>query len=587
MPDNEYSVELGLVLNDSSKSAIKEQIKSLGSDKVKIQFDLSNAKNQINTLKKEIQSLGKISFKLNGVGASADFNATTHQIDKMKLNYNELMTTIKKMGSIKVKLSGLDAEKDSRQISVLTKELNTLQAKIQNIQATYGSKWDAGQLMAIEEQFVKIGGSMDVLKAKMLDKTAEKGRVNSIKEVESAYKELLNLTKQMGTVSSKITMLDSTKDIQQINILERQLDELVQKYWSLQSTFQSQLSPEQFDKVSAEAIKAEQMLDVLKAKMVDTFNTKVANGGMDAEITSLEQKINALSNSSVGLRQKLAELRSIQASAGNNPSMEQSVSLQQRYNELIAQTNNQLKQEMIAQQELNAKQKQQQAYMKLLNDRSSLSNQMSIWLKNNSAAAKQFGSQIQTLQAELKSCDSTRLTGIKREFKEITQQAAIAGKNVMTMGDQLKKKASAVTSYFSGFMVVTYAIQGLRNMYDKVLDINTAMTELKKVTDDTNATYSQFLDNAAEEAGSVSATISDYIKTASDYARLGYNTNQASDLAKNALLYNNVGDEIENVDQATASLISTMKGFHIEAENSISIVDKFNNVGKVYCPVIQ
>lgn len=487
MPDNEYSVELGLVLNDSSKSAIKEQIKSLGNDKVKIQFDLSNAKNQINTLKKEIQSLGKINFKLNGVGASADFNATTHQIDKMKLNYNELMTTIKKMGSIKVKLSGLDAEKDSRQISVLTKELNTLQAKIQNIQATYGSKWDAGQLMAIEEQFVKIGGS----------------------------------------------------------------------------------------------------IDVLKAKMVDTFNTKVANGGMDAEITSLEQKINALSNSSVGLRQKLAELRSIQASAGNNPSMEQLVSLQQRYNELIAQTNNQLEQEMIAQQELNAKQKQQQAYMKLLNDRSSLSNQMSIWLKNNSAAAKQFGSQIQTLQAELKSCDATRLIGIKREFKEITQQAAIAGKNVMTMGDQLKKKASTITSYFSGFAASTYIIQSLSSMYNKVLDINTAMTELKKVTDDTNATYSQFLDNAAEEAGSVSATISDYIKTASDYARLGYNTNQASDLAKNALLYNNVGDEIENVDQATASLISTMKGFHIEVEDSLSIVDKFNNVGKVYCPVIQ
>ena len=494
MPDNEYSVELGLVLNDSSKSAIKEQIKSLGNDKVKIQFDLSNAKNQINTLKKEIQSLGKINFKLNGVGASADLSGVTKGVDATQRAYKDLLKIQQQLNSTRVKISGLDATKDAQQIRALSGQLERLMADYNNLYQSSHKAFSTDQL----------------------DELARKSQVTS---------------NQITAINAKI--IDS------------------------------------------------------QAQLAKAFNTKVANGGMDAEITSLEQKINALSNSSVGLRQKLTELRSIQASAGNNPSMEQSVSLQQRYNELIAQTNNQLKQEMIAQQELNAKQKQQQAYMKLLNDRSSLSNQMSIWLKNNSAAAKQFGSQIQTLQAELKSCDSTRLTGIKREFKEITQQAAIAGKNVMTMGDQLKKKASTITSYFSGFMAVTYAIQGLRNMYDKVLDINTAMTELKKVTDDTNATYSQFLDNAAEEAGSVSATISDYIKTASDYARLGYNINQASDLAKSALLYNNVGDEIENVDEATSSLISTMKGFHIEAEDSINIVDKFNNVGKVYCPVIQ
>ena len=44
-------------------------------------------------------------------------------------------------------------------------------------------------------------------------------------------------------------------------------------------------------------------------------------------------------------------------------------------------------------------------------------------------------------------------------------------------------------------------------------------------------------------------------------------------------MYKNVGDGIEDVSQASESIISTMKAFGIEAENAISIVDKFNEVG--------
>lgn len=44
-------------------------------------------------------------------------------------------------------------------------------------------------------------------------------------------------------------------------------------------------------------------------------------------------------------------------------------------------------------------------------------------------------------------------------------------------------------------------------------------------------------------------------------------------------MYKNVGDGIEDVSQASESIISTMQAFGIEAENAISIVDKFNEVG--------
>ena len=41
---------------------------------------------------------------------------------------------------------------------------------------------------------------------------------------------------------------------------------------------------------------------------------------------------------------------------------------------------------------------------------------------------------------------------------------------------------------------------------------------------------------------------------------------------------------ITDINEASQSIISTMKAFNIEAEDSISIVDKFNEVGKTIAP---
>lgn len=65
------------------------------------------------------------------------------------------------------------------------------------------------------------------------------------------------------------------------------------------------------------------------------------------------------------------------------------------------------------------------------------------------------------------------------------------------------------------------------------------------------------------------------------FARLGYDAQDALSLAESALVYKNVGDGIDDVAQATESIISTMKAFRIEAEDSMSVVDQFNEVGKL------
>lgn len=172
-----------------------------------------------------------------------------------------------------------------------------------------------------------------------------------------------------------------------------------------------------------------------------------------------------------------------------------------------------------------------------------------------------------------------RLASLKASFAESSNTIKNAGENTRTLGERVGGLAAKFTSWLTVSQIVMRLYTTLRKMVSAVIDIDTAMTELKKVTDETDATYSKFLDNASVRAKKLGATITDTVNASADFARLGYTLDESAQLADAALVYKNVGDGIEDISQASESIISTMKAFDIQAENSMSIVDKFNEVG--------
>ncbi len=129
-------------------------------------------------------------------------------------------------------------------------------------------------------------------------------------------------------------------------------------------------------------------------------------------------------------------------------------------------------------------------------------------------------------------------------------------------------------------MVEVYdIIRYLRQGFNEVLQIDTAMTELKKVTDETAVAYDNFAKSAYASSKKIGSTMKEFIQATADFARLGYSIDEASQLAEAANVYKNVGDNIDDVAQASESIISTMKAFNIEAADSMGIVDRFNEIG--------
>lgn len=165
-----------------------------------------------------------------------------------------------------------------------------------------------------------------------------------------------------------------------------------------------------------------------------------------------------------------------------------------------------------------------------------------------------------------------------KKFAEFKAKVVDAGKTGNSFFTKLKSQFEKLGIYFSGAAIWNAINRGTREMINNVIELDTAMTELKKVTDETAGTYDKFLDNASIRAKTLGATLTDVVTATADFARLGYSMDDAANLADAAIIYKNVGDGIENISDASSSIISTMKAFGIAAGDAMSIVDKFNEV---------
>jgi len=238
-------------------------------------------------------------------------------------------------------------------------------------------------------------------------------------------------------------------------------------------------------------------------------------------------------------------------------------------------------------QRINTELSRRQTYVRAItnlerqnSEKSNLSRMSAVYLQQNAKIATNQNLYARwnalSSKAELDGYTSAEL---KREYSELRKETQRLGLETVSLGDKFKKlfnehfKTAAVMALINAFRQLS--IQAVQD----IIAIDGAMTELKKVTDETAQTYEKFLDRAADKAQKLGTTIADTVTATADFARLGYDMSEAEDLATAALVYKNVGDGIEDISVASQSIISTMKAFGIETENAMLIVDKFNKIG--------
>lgn len=209
----------------------------------------------------------------------------------------------------------------------------------------------------------------------------------------------------------------------------------------------------------------------------------------------------------------------------------------------------------------------------------------------SSIAYGDYTRQIKALETLINDLNSGRLThqGVEERFSAIKSAVSDSEKSIRAAGEatqswsqRVGKLSEKFNTWFGLTRFIMGVYRGIRQMVTSVIELDTAMTELKKVTDETDKRYEKFLSNAATRAKQLGATLTDTVSATADFARLGYSLDAAEKLADAAILYKNVGDGISDINTASESIIATMQAFGIGAEDVIKIVDKFNAVGNNY-----
>ena len=465
-------------------------------------------------------------------------------------------------------------------------QINDIEAKVNPIKIDIDLNHTQQQVNKIKQQIQ----SLNNVKVNLGAGTGSNSGVNkSVNEITTAYNKLKNISKNIGSIKIKLNGLDTSKDVQQIKILEQQLQSLTKEYHATVSKIKNKgdLSSAQWQTVQHQIDNTKLKLEQLSGKIVDAKNKlakniqiKLDDNTFSNDISNIESKFNKLSNKSDDVRTGINNVKralSDMHTAAAKGDIEGLINANERYERVLKDVNNQLK--------INTRAEKDNAAAASLDlRRQGLSSDIDKWLKDNSAAASQFGARLREIQAQIKTCDATGLSRLRSQFNNVKKEAELAGKATQTLGDRLRAQFSRYSAYLSVASVFMYTTMAMRDMFNQVVAIDSAMTELKKVTDETNETYDEFLTNAASRASEIGTTIDGLVSSTADFARLGYEFSDAAGLAEIANIYTVVGDEIDGIDTATQSLISTMKAFKEEAgglsesEFALGIVDKMNEV---------
>lgn len=206
-------------------------------------------------------------------------------------------------------------------------------------------------------------------------------------------------------------------------------------------------------------------------------------------------------------------------------------------------------------------------------------NKVAAYYEENSKAVKKYGAELRDLEQRYRSMTTQEeKTKYDNEFNNLKSKISAEGLTGKSRVQELSRAMKQIGEFAGIYALIqNVAMEVPSQMINAVRDVNAAQIELSKVSNAPQSQLNKYWDEASESAKKYGATISDVISNTANWSRLGYNLNDAKELSDATTLLQRVGDNMTQ-ESSAQGMISTLKGFNLEAEEAFSIVDKVNEV---------
>lgn len=165
-------------------------------------------------------------------------------------------------------------------------------------------------------------------------------------------------------------------------------------------------------------------------------------------------------------------------------------------------------------------------------------------------------------------------------LSNISNNANQAARSTNELGNSFQQAFTKFPIWLIASSSVFLPLQGIKDLTERVIELDTAMTNLKRVMDLPDYKFNEMLEKSIENTELLSGKVEDYLKLVGEFGRTGRNDKESLELANVSTILQNISEL--TADEAVNSLTAAMISFGIAAEDSLTIADKLNEVDNNY-----
>lgn len=520
----------------------------------------------------EGSDLDKLTQKVTGKeNLAVAKKADTEQVAALNARMQEFYDLVKKVNDLNNKAMMLP-EGSVRELEECNRQLDEMGTRMIELMNELSGNIEIGEFSKLDTIMNELNNRSALFAARLADIQAKSGQ-----------KEFYSLVKEIGELNNKLSTADPSKQGSQIEVWQRRLAEAETELTNLMNTLREYISIGEGSELDKLQQKLQFQSDNSFAKQLD--NSRIAIQNFIKEYATLSIKLHSVDSINpdnqelVNLRNSLPEIeRRVQSlSLGLRQAIETGdlSGLYLQFNTLrtaIDATN-------ISFANLSSESK---LTGKELDNRLHLDNLIRELQKYKDSLTSAFnGSEYEQEYERILSMlkdSSTYFKAGEQAVENFKNACYKAGLETETLGQKLSRLFKEHFQTAIAMAGVAMVKQGLREVYNNVLELDTAVTELKKVSSMTGDEMNSYLERTATNARELGASISDLVTSTADWKRLGYSDEDSEELARVAALMANVGDGIDNATTASSYLISTMQGFDLVADDAEHLLDCMNQI---------
>lgn len=497
---------------------------------------------QIDKRLTEIFSIGKGKSFINSSSIAADIGKIENKINELNKKYEESQKKLSSIGSGGISWKDVNLV-DNEEFKKLSQEVSELKNQFDDLKAHMQLLDD---YTVPTDRFFELQSQVETTTVKVSDLVEEFAKLSNAQKA-------LSSTPQESNISSASTESVTNSIKEENNVLEQNTQKVKENTRAKEQNANINLNKydKRLDSYNGKADKYQ--------ATIDRFN----DGGWTSK-TYLEN-VQAVKNAVKEYETLLNELKGKDASLVTSDDISKLDEYEKKIKDTIATVTN-----MSASEKgynFVSGQKELDKIHKLLNENSKMSTE---------AKAK-----IKAYYAEIESGNpSMSLDKIHGEILKIYNAEVEAGRAGRTLWDTLKNSGfHQIAAQMAGMVGVYDVINLGKEGFNVVRELNTALTEMRKVSDETVQNLKDYQATTFDTADAVGTTAKQIQNSTADWMRLGESMNQAAESAKDANVLLNVS-EFEGIDEATESLVSMSQAY--KDLDKMDIIDVLNNIGNNY-----